>query len=120
MGKVGRFVTDSKAGAYCRVTLESGEKILVNHDRGETARGSLVIQEIRWWGLAVGDTLLRCDLERNDGQQLLARLIRTPPPTSGRATAIGALVDYVKDCRSVSEVRAKCAALMSTEPLPAA
>jgi hypothetical protein len=59
MTKVGRFVTDPRAGAYCQVTLDSGEKILVNHDRGETARGSLVIEQIRWWGLAVGDTLLR-------------------------------------------------------------
>ena len=34
MGKVGRFVIDPKAGAYCQVVLDSGEKILVNHDKG--------------------------------------------------------------------------------------
>jgi hypothetical protein len=34
MGKVGRFVTDPKAGAFCQITLDSGEKILVSHDKG--------------------------------------------------------------------------------------
>ena len=34
MGKVGRFVSDPKEGAYCQITLDSGEKILVNHDKG--------------------------------------------------------------------------------------
>jgi hypothetical protein len=33
MAKVGRFVTDPKAGAYCQITLDSGEKIIVNHDK---------------------------------------------------------------------------------------
>ena len=27
MAKVGRVVTDPKAGSYCRVTLDSGERI---------------------------------------------------------------------------------------------
>ena len=34
MAKVGRFVTDPKPGAYCQVVLDSGEKIIVNHDKG--------------------------------------------------------------------------------------
>jgi len=34
MGKVGRFVSDPKAGAYCQIVLDGGEKILVNHDKG--------------------------------------------------------------------------------------
>ena len=34
MAKVGRFVTDPKAGSYCRITLDSGERILVSHDKG--------------------------------------------------------------------------------------
>lgn len=120
MGKVGRFVTDPKAGAYCRVTLDSGEKILVNHDRGETAGGSVIIEEIRWWGLASGETLLRCDLGRDDGRQMLARLIQGTPPARARITPLGAFVDYVKDCRSLSDVKAKCAALASLGPRPAA
>jgi hypothetical protein len=34
MPKVGRFVTDPRAGAYCRMTLDSGEKVIVNHEKG--------------------------------------------------------------------------------------
>jgi hypothetical protein len=34
MAKVGVFVTDPKAGAYCRITLDKGEKIVINHDKG--------------------------------------------------------------------------------------
>jgi len=34
MGKVGRFVTDPKAGAFCQIALDSGEKVLVSHDKG--------------------------------------------------------------------------------------
>ena len=62
MGKVGRFVTDPKAGAYCQITLDSGEKVLVSHDRGGFAGGSVTIQEVRWWGLMPGETLFQCDL----------------------------------------------------------
>ena len=40
MPKVGRFVTDPRAGAYCRITLDSGEKIIVNHDKGGFKGGS--------------------------------------------------------------------------------
>ena len=29
MAKVGRFVTDPRAGAYCQITLDTGEKIVV-------------------------------------------------------------------------------------------
>ena len=32
MAKAGRFVTDPKAGAYCQLVLDGGEKILVSHD----------------------------------------------------------------------------------------
>jgi hypothetical protein len=40
MAKVGRFVTDPKAGAYCQITLDSGEKIIVNHDTGASRAGA--------------------------------------------------------------------------------
>ena len=120
MGKVGRFVTDPKAGAYCQVTLDSGEKVLVSHDKGGFAGSSVTIQEVRWWGLASGETLLRCDLEREDGWRILARLIQGAPPTSARATPLGAFVEYVKDARSLSDMKAKCAALVSSGPQPGA
>ena len=67
MGKVGRFVIDPRAGAYCQVSLDSGERILVSHDKGGFAAGAVTIQEVRWWGLASGQTLLTCDLGREEG-----------------------------------------------------
>ena len=50
MAKVGRFVVDPKAGAYCNITLDSGEKIIVNHDKGGTKGGSLTIEKTGWFG----------------------------------------------------------------------
>ena len=35
MSKVGRFVTDPRAGAYSRITLDNGEKLIVTHDKGD-------------------------------------------------------------------------------------
>jgi len=34
MPKVGRFVTDRRASAYCQITLDGGEKVVVNHEKG--------------------------------------------------------------------------------------
>jgi hypothetical protein len=120
MGKVGRLVTDPKVGAYCKISLDSGEKILVSHDKGGIAGGAVTIEEVRWWGLLPGETLLRCELGREEGRRILTRLTRATPATGAGATPLGAVVEYVKDARSVSEVKAKCAALVSSASDPAA
>jgi hypothetical protein len=44
MPKVGRFVTDPRAGAYCQITLDSGEKVIVNHEKGGFKGGLLTIE----------------------------------------------------------------------------
>jgi hypothetical protein len=111
MGKVGRFVTDPKAGAYCQITLDSGEKILVNHDKGDLKGGRLTIHTVKWLGLGSSDMLVALDLDQPAGRTALARLTTGAPEGSSRATPIGALVEYVKDCRSAEEVRSRCAAL---------
>jgi hypothetical protein len=116
MGKVGRFVTDPKVGAYCKISLDSGEKILVSHDKAGIAEGAVTIEEVRWWGLMPGETLLRCELGRDEGRRMLARL----PQAHAGSTPLGAVVEYLKDSRSVSEVKAKCAALVSPASDPAA
>jgi hypothetical protein len=113
MGKVGRFVTDAKVGAYCQISLDSGQKILVSHDKGGFTEGAVTIEEVRWWGLMPGETLLRCELGREEGQRTLARLTEMTGAAGAGATPLGAVVEYVKDARSVSEVKAKCAALVS-------
>jgi hypothetical protein len=119
MAKVGRFVTDPKAGWYCRITLDSGDRILVSHDKGGFGGGSVTIQEVRWWGFASGESLFACDLESAEGRRLRARLVEGAPPGSARATPLGALVEYVKRCRSLNEVKAACEALLSSGPQPA-
>ena len=48
MGKVGRFVSDPKAGAFCQIALDSGEKILVSHDKGGFKGGRLSIAMLKW------------------------------------------------------------------------
>src|SRR5262245_41617909 len=62
MGKVGRFVSDPKAGAFCQIALDSGEKILVSHDKGGFKGGRLSIATLKWLGLASGETLFELDL----------------------------------------------------------
>lgn len=120
MAKVGRFVTDPKAGAYCQITLDSGDRILVSHDKGGFRGGSVTIQEVRWWGLVSGETVFACDLGSVQGQRIWARLVQGAPPGSARATPLGALVEYVKDSQSLDQVKAKCVALSSSGPQPAA
>ena len=52
MPKVGRFVTDPRAGAYCQITLDSGEKIIVNHEKGGFKGGLLTIEVTKFLGFA--------------------------------------------------------------------
>ena len=112
MGKVGRFVVDPKAGAYCDVTLDSGEKVIVNHDRGGFKGGSVSLEKKKWMGLG-SDRLFVCDLESAAGKAALARLTEGAAPDTARATPLGAFAEYVKDCKSADDAKAKCEALMA-------
>ena len=111
MGKVGRFVTDPKAGAYCQIVLDSGDKILVSHDKGGFKGGHLTIATTKWMGLATGETLFELDLDTEVGKAVLGRLTAGAQPGSARATPLGALVEHVKDCQSAGDVRSRCATL---------
>ena len=111
MTKVGRFVTDPKAGAYCQITLDSGEKIIVNHDKGGFKGGTLTIETTKWWGS--GQRIFACDLDSSEGKTALARLTKGASEGSALATPMGAFVEFVKDAKSVDEVKTKCAALMT-------
>ena len=111
MAKVGRFITDPKAGAYCQITLDSGEKILVNHDKGGFKGGNLTIETTKWWG--GGQRVFACNLDGPDGQAALARLARGAAEGSVRATPLGAFVEHLKDCKSVEEIKARCTALLA-------
>ena len=112
MTKVGRFVTDPKAGAYCQITLDSGEKITVNHDKGGFKGGAVAVEVTKWMGLS-SDRIFFCNLDSAEGQTALGRVTEGAAPGSARATPLGAFVEHVRECKSVDEVKAKCAALMS-------
>jgi hypothetical protein len=110
MAKVGRFVTDPRAGAYCQITLDSGEKIVVNHDKGGFKGGRLTIESSRLMGLR-SERVFGCDLDSPEGAAALRRL--TANAQGVEATPLGAFVGYVKGCGSVAEVKARCAALLA-------
>jgi hypothetical protein len=107
MAKVGRFVIDPKLGAYCQIVLDDGAKILVNHEK-DTGGGRMMVAEKRWWG---GETFLDLRLDDREGQAALARLTANAAPDSPRATPLGALVEVLKECRSLADVRARCLGL---------
>ena len=110
MAKIGPFVTDPKAGAYCRITLDSGEKIIVNHDKGGFKGGMLTIEAQKFMGFS-SDRVFTCHLDSDEGRTALTQLTRNVRPDSVEATPLAAFVGYFKDCRSVSEIKAKCDAL---------
>jgi hypothetical protein len=110
MAKVGRFVVDPKAGAYCQLTLDSGEKLIVNHDKGGFKGGHLTIEKTKWWG--AGERVVACDLDSVAGKAAMARLTEGVAEGRADATPLGAFVNYVKDCKSSDDVKAKCAALL--------
>jgi hypothetical protein len=107
MANVGKFVIDPKLGAYCQISLDDGKKIMVNHEK-DPQGGRMMVAEKKWWG---GETFLDLRLDTPDGKTALARLTGGATEGSARATPLGALVDLLKDCTSLEEVRTRCAAL---------
>ena len=112
MPKVGRFVTDPRAGAYCQITLDSSEKVIVNHDKGGFKGGLLTIEATKFMGFA-SDRIFACDLDSPKGQSVLAWLTRGAEPGSLAATPLGAAVEFAKDAGSLAELKTRCAELMS-------
>jgi hypothetical protein len=110
MAKVGRWVTDPKAGAYCKITLDSGEKVIVNHDKGGFKGGLLTIEVLKFMGLS-SDRLFACNLDSPEGKTALGFLTRDAQERSLDATPLGAFVKYLQSCRSVAEVKTRCESL---------
>jgi hypothetical protein len=113
MAKVGRFVTDPGVGAYCQITLASGEKVIVNHDKGGFKGGRVIIEVPKFMGLS-SDRIFTCDLDSPDGRAALGRLQQNAPEGSVEATPLGAFVEHLRHCASVAAVKETCAALMKT------
>lgn len=112
MAKVGQFVVDPGAGSYCKITLDSGEKVIVNHDKGGFKGGHVAIEVSKLMGFS-SERIFDCDLDSPAGQAAMAELTRNAQPGSVGATPLGAFVEHVKGCASVADVKSKSAALMS-------
>jgi hypothetical protein len=112
MAKVGPFISDPKAGAYCQITLDSGEKVIVNHDKGGFKGGRITIEVSKFMGFS-SDRIFGCDLDSAEGKATLTRLTRDARPGSVEATPLGAIVECVRGCASVAEVKTRCAGLLS-------
>jgi hypothetical protein len=112
MARIGGLVTDPNVGAYCHIKLDDG-KILLNDDRGSLDRGTVTITEVKWqWlGLVSRETIFSCDLESPEGQAVRTFLTRGAAPGSAAATPLGAFIEVLKECRTINDVRARCAAL---------
>jgi hypothetical protein len=109
MVKIGRFVTDPRAGSYCRLTLDSGEKLLVSHDR-TGGLGKMSVALLKLWGFS-SEPLFECSLDSAEGRAILARLTAEARAGSAEVTPLGALVNRFKDCDSLATVRARCQTL---------
>jgi hypothetical protein len=111
MGKVGRVVTDPKAGAYCQITLDSGEKIIVNHER-RVGEGMINVEIAKFMGFS-SERIFSCDLDSQAGQSALGRLTQGASASTFLSTPLGAFVEYLKHCASVKDVKDRCAVLGS-------
>ena len=112
MPKVGRFVTDPRAGAYCQITLDSGDKIVVHHEKDGFKGGLLTVEVTRMMGLR-SERIFACHLDSPQGVAALTRLTRDSERGSIAASPLAAFVAYVKDTGSLDALRVRCAALMS-------
>jgi len=112
MVKVGRFVTDPRAGAYCHITLDGGEKVIVHHEKGGFKGGLLSIEVSKFMGFS-SDRIFACNLDSPMGNSVLAWLTRGADPSSLAATPLGAAVEFVKDAGSLTELKVRCAGLMA-------
>lgn len=112
MAKVGQIVT-IPTGSYCSITLDSGEKIIVNHEPGgggARAGARLTVDRVKLMGFS-SETVVRIDLDSVEGKAALAALTQEGAPgTPGPPLRI--FVAYVQSCASVAEVAARCRALL--------
>jgi hypothetical protein len=112
MAKAERWMTNANMGGHCTITLDSGEKIVINHDKGEEKVGWLTIERLRFLGFS-SDRIFACNLDSQEAKGALGFLTRHARERSLDATPLGAFVKYVKTCGSADEVKARCTALIA-------
>jgi hypothetical protein len=103
MAKVGQVVTTS-IGSYCNITLDLGEKIIVNHEpggRGASAGARLTIDRPTLMGFS-SEVVVQINLDTSAGKAALAELTKEGTPDPLRV-----FVEYVQGCASVADVVAR-------------
>lgn len=70
MARVGRWVIDPRIGAHCTIALDSGGKIVVNHDKAEVRGGSVTVERLKLLGFS-SDRLFSCDPDQEPGASIL-------------------------------------------------
>jgi hypothetical protein len=112
MAKVTRWVTDPYAGGHCTLVLDSGEKIVVKHEKGEYRIGWLTIDQSKFLGFN-RERVFVCNLQSPAGVAALKFLTRNAEADSVEATPLGAFVKYLETSRSIGEIKTRCAAVMA-------
>jgi hypothetical protein len=108
MAKVGRILT-IPTGSYCNITLDSGEKIIVNHEvgsRGASTGARLTVDRLKLMGFS-SETVVSIALDTPEGQAALAEVTKAGALGASGAP-LRAFVTYVQGCASVAEVVALC------------
>jgi hypothetical protein len=109
MSKIGRSARGPGDVTYCRVRLDSGEKILVSHEKSGLQNGRLAVEIPRWLGLNA-ERVCVLDLDTVEGRASMLRVLAVVPPRSD-CTPLESLVEYVQEARDVDDVRWRCRAL---------
>jgi len=107
MAKVKRW-----ASGHCTLVLDSGEKIVVKHEKGDQRMGWLTIDHSKFLGFN-RERVFVCNVHSPEGQAALNFLTRNAEPDSVEATPLGAFVKYLETSRSIGEIKARCAAVMA-------
>ena len=109
MAKVGQVVT-IPTGSYCKITLDSGEKIIVNHEAGgrASAGARLTVDRLKLMGFS-SEVVVQINLDTAEGQAALAELTRAKGTPE---SPLRVFVDYVQGCASVADVVARCRQLV--------
>ena len=112
MAKVGQVVT-IPTGSYCNITLDSGEKVIVNHEpgaRGTSAGARLTVDRVKLMGFS-SETVVRIDLDTAEGKAALAELTKAGSPgTAGSPLRV--FIAYVQGCASVADLVTRCGQLL--------
>jgi hypothetical protein len=112
MAKVGQVVA-IPTGSYCNITLDSGEKIIVNHEPGGpgvSAGARLTVDRLRMMGFS-SQTVVTVDLESAEGKAAFAQLAKDGPP-GAVGSPLRAFVAYIQKCATVDELVARCRQLL--------